>query len=79
MMHFIKCQRPYFEAAEDGSKRFEYRKNDRQYHVGDHLTLVEIDEAELMTGRQSAYRVLYILQGVFGLPDGYCIMSIERC
>ena len=39
MLHVLKTVQPYFEALWSGEKRFEVRKNDRGFEVGDSLCL----------------------------------------
>jgi ParB family chromosome partitioning protein len=78
MIHYIKCQVPYYEATMRGVKTFEYRKNDRQYEVGDRLHLLETDIEGHITGAYVECDVLYKFEGVFGLPSGWCIMAIRR-
>lgn len=39
--HELKIDQEYFKAVKDGRKKFEIRKNDRDYHVGDLLVLRE--------------------------------------
>ncbi len=41
MTHELKIQPKYFNAVLMGTKNFEIRKNDRDYHVGDRLWLRE--------------------------------------
>jgi len=41
MLHVLKTVQPYFEALWSGEKRFEVRKNDRGFQVGDSLCLRE--------------------------------------
>ena len=74
----LKTWPEYFKAVCDGTKKFEYRKNDRDFKVGDVLILQEFDpKTEKYTGGMIAKRVTYILESpYFGLPDGYCILSI---
>ena len=76
--HFLKTWPEYFDAIVSGEKRFELRKNDRDYRVGDRLELAEFDpEAGHFTGREHAVDVAYVLHGgAFGLPEGYVVMSI---
>jgi hypothetical protein len=75
--HSLKTWPKYFRAIIDGSKKFELRKNDRDFHVGDTLKLEEWDAvAEEYTGRTVLMRVTYLIQGEFGLPEDMCIMSI---
>jgi len=79
MIHDLKCWIEPFEAIIDGKKKFEFRLNDRNYEVGDELHLNEWDPVRKKhTGRSTYQEVTYILRNGFGLPDGYCIMSIEK-
>jgi hypothetical protein len=80
-VHDLKCWTIPFAATESGKKRFEFRKNDRGYEVGDTLVLRLWDPS---TGSYRPYihalelhlHVTYIAHGPdFGIPEGYCIMS----
>jgi hypothetical protein len=77
--HFLKVWPAYFERLKDGSKRFEVRKNDRDFQTGDYLVLDEWDpESEAHTGRCVTKRVSYTLYGPgHGIADGYVVMSLE--
>lgn len=68
----------YFEEVYHGRKRFELRKDDSNYNVGDWLLLREWDGKEY-TGRTLDCKILYILRNAqeYGLKKGYCILSIE--
>lgn len=76
--HELKTWPEYFEAILDGRKRFEIRKNDRGFEVGDHLILMEYDPTESKYSDREIYcEVDYIMHGKkFGLILGYCIMNI---
>ncbi len=86
MNHELKTDPEVFDAVFDGSKTFEIRKNDRNFQVGDTLTLLrtEFTGAEMargkplrFTGQEFHVAVTHILHGpVYGLADGWCIMSI---
>lgn len=79
--HELKCWFKPFDAIADGSKRFEWRKNDRGFAVGDTLILRRYDphNGAGYTGEHQVVRVTYMLTGpTYGIPEGYCIMSIER-
>lgn len=99
--HELKCWSESFVGIVDGKKRFEYRKDDRQYEVGDLLQLKEFvpcmtcggtgkmwdngdkiyccDDGGKYTGREILVNVTWILDSrSFGVPDGYCVMSIEN-
>ena len=57
-------------------KKFELRKNDRDYHVGDRLKMLEYKDGEY-TGRVINAEVTFMLNDYEGLKEGYCILSIE--
>jgi hypothetical protein len=94
--HILKCWPNAYDAVASGIKRFEWRKDDRGFEVGDVLVLRKWDpsprpgcgvigyvrQRELTIGAveytDQRVRVTYILRGMFGIPEGYCVMSIER-
>lgn len=80
--HDLKTLPPFFEDVLAGRKRFELRRNDRDFAVGDTLRLREWSYSGEYTGRECCVRVTYGLgdgQGFsqFDLPPGYVVMSIE--
>ena len=76
-VHELKILPEYYDAIRCGDKRFEIRKNDRDYHSGDILRLKEWD-GKKYTGEEIDVLVRYILYDwTGGLQDGYCIMSID--
>lgn len=78
-IHALRIFPQYFKCVKNGTKTFEIRKNDRDFHKGDILQLYEYDKAKgLYTGRVCAVTVLYVLKNCDGLSKDYCIMSIER-
>lgn len=80
MIHELKTWPEYFEKVKSGEKRFELRKDDRDYNEGDFLLLREYkNELEGYTGRSFSVQVIYILRNAerFGLMNGYCLMSIR--
>lgn len=79
MIHHLKIEPRYFHEVETGTKSFEFRKNDRDFKPGDTLILEEYQLFEgRYTGRSVERKVPFILYGGrFGLPEGYCIMSLE--
>lgn len=80
MIHELKTWPQHFQYVALGLKRFEYRKDDRPYDVGDTLVLREWDPAkEDYTGDTIKVMVLHLLRGgVHGIPAGHVIMSIGR-
>ena len=78
-VHDLKIWPIYFGPVENGTKKFELRKADRDYKVGDILRLREFDPFEIgYTGQSVDVPVTYILDGLMAkeLP-GMCLMSIE--
>jgi len=82
--HPLKTVSSSFEAVLRGEKKFEYRKDDRGFEVGDVLQLREIpdDNPDIYTGRIKLVRVTHILRGEFaekfGVTPGYAVLSIEE-
>lgn len=76
--HVLKILPEYFEAGFKDEKRFELRKDDRGYKVGDYILLKEWD-GEKFTGRMMARKITYILRDAeqYGLMPGYCILSLD--
>lgn len=87
-VHELKTDPKVFDDVLSGNKKFEIRFNDRGYKVGDELHLRKTkytgeqmkDWAPLeYTGNEIAVSVTHVLRGpVYGLEDGWVIMSIER-
>lgn len=75
MIHHLKTHSIPFQAVRDGKKRFEFRKNDRDFHCGDTLILQEFNSFH--TGEEHMALVTFIIYGPdYGVPEGYCVMSI---
>lgn len=81
-VHELKTWPEPFAAVKSGAKPFEYRKNDRNYRVGDILWLREWSPSwppgeGSYTGDELRRVVTFILpQDLFGVPKGYCVMGI---
>ncbi|MFG6322390.1 MAG: DUF3850 domain-containing protein [Lachnospiraceae bacterium] len=77
MIHELKVLQDYFDDVLTGKKRFELRRDDRDYQVGDIFILKEWTPDGGYTGRQYSGTISYILRGCscpgYGLADGYCI------
>jgi ASC-1-like (ASCH) protein len=72
-IHELKILPEYFDAVVNGRKRFEIRKNDRDYQVGDLLILNEWDNG--FTGDLYKVKITYITD--YAQQDGYVVMGIE--
>jgi len=78
-IHELKTWPTFYEAVINGGKSFELRKNDRDFQVGDVLSLREFNNNEQKyTGRQTLRFVTYKLESkdFCGIEKGYCIMGI---
>ena len=80
MRHELKTWPFYFEDIRTGHKRFEMRKDDRDFQSGDTLLLREWHTGACRyTGREVTVRVIHIMRDAthVGLMPGFCAMSIE--
>lgn len=79
MIHDLKSWPTAFSAVLTYRKRFEVRKNDRPYAIGDFLLLREfVPETKSLTGRTVSVRVTYIEDLTpFGIA-GFVGMGVRR-
>lgn len=74
--HELKIDQEYFKAVKDGKKKFEIRKNDRDYKVGDILVMLEYDKYyEAFTGEKITVEISYLTG--YAQQDGYLVLGIE--
>ncbi|MEG0678930.1 MAG: ASCH/PUA domain-containing protein [Carnobacterium sp.] len=74
--HELKIEPKYFEAVKDGRKKFEIRKNDRNFQEGDILVLLEYDKYyEAFTGEKITVEITYSTD--YAQQDGYVVLGIE--
>lgn len=79
--HELKIWPSFYRAVVDGTKRFEVRRNDRDFAVGDVLVLREWSPAAGgFTGSALVRRVSYVLDGwhCLGIELGFVVMGIEE-
>lgn len=77
-IHFLKILPEYFKLVVEGKKKFELRRNDRDFKVGDMIILCEFDGKE-STGNSLPFVITYILKGgQYGLDEDYVVLSIEE-
>lgn len=75
--HELKIDQEYFEAVKDGRKKFEIRKNDRDYKVGDILVLLEYDKYyEAFTGEKITVEITYLTG--YAQQNDYVVLGIEE-
>jgi hypothetical protein len=74
--HYLKCETEHYQAIERGKKKFELRKNDRDFCVFDMIYLEEAVNG-VRTGRSLAgLEIQFILKGgEYGLDQDYCIFN----
>lgn len=77
--HELKAWPAVYQQVVEGVKTHEFRKNDRGFNTGDILILKEWDDSDkAYTGRSVLVTVTCITYGpVFGIPEGYCVMSVR--
>lgn len=86
--HHLKTHPEPFAALAIGAKTCEFRKNDRGFCVGDTLVLLEYIPESGERGKERwvaghysgavAFRlVTHILHEGYGMPEGYCLMSLS--
>lgn len=79
-IHDLKCNSYYFELIANGSKRFEFRKNDRDFELGDILVLREFDTYNsILTGRVIQCVITFVLPSDNEFHDlsDYVILSLS--
>lgn len=76
--HELKILPKWYEDVIYKRKKFELRKADRDYQVGDRLILREFENGDY-TGRVCIAEITYIYKGDgnYGLAEGYWILGIE--
>jgi hypothetical protein len=84
--HELKTDKGPFQAVWDGRKLYEIRFNDRDFALGDELMLRETvhtgDEMSegkpiQYTGRRIRCIVTHYLDDMYGVKDGWCILSVD--
>lgn len=76
--HELKTWPKMYRDVVNQDKKFEVRKNDRDFKVGDTLSLLEYDPIEReFTGAEHRVFVEYLLEGgEFGIDEGHVVMGI---
>lgn len=72
--HSLKILPEYFEDVKSGLKKFEIRRNDRHYQIGDILELREFIEGKY-TGNKCFVRVNYMTD--YAQRENYVVLGIE--
>lgn len=80
--HTKKIQSKYFFDILLNNKRFEIRKNDCNYQVGDKVKLVRYDGTQQVgSNNYIIVKITYILKDIpqYGLDKDYCIFGFRIC
>ena len=79
-LHILKIRSCYFSLVDNEIKKFEIRKDDRDYEEGDLIHFINISGEEDTYAYDNLFRITYILRDAeeFGLNKDYCILSIEK-
>lgn len=82
VVHRLKTINPFFTDLWKRKKKFEIRKNDRNYRIGDHVYLEEYDSInDKFSGRFICAQITYVLnqkQFSNGLQKGYIIFCFDE-
>jgi|JI10StandDraft_1071094.scaffolds.fasta_scaffold2592595_1 hypothetical protein len=77
--HKLKTINPYFTAVWRGFKKFEVRKNDRDFKEGDKVHLLEYEaETDNYTGREIRGEITYVLKDYEAVKDGYVVFAFTK-
>lgn len=79
-VHNLKTVNPFFQQVKNRAKRFEIRKNDRDFKKGDFLMLEEYDfEKKQNTGAKQIVLIQEVWQDnvKFALKQDYCVLAIK--
>ena len=75
--HELKTDYLFFAAAWSGDKPFEIRKNDRDFHTGDILILLEYPTPKNYAQRKIKAEISFMLVEFGGLCEGYVAMGLK--
>jgi len=85
-VHVVKSWKQWFKDVITGARTSDIRRNDRDYAVGDYLSLNEFDPIKReYTGRMCMVEITYIQQNHYNpcaesphcLTDGFAVLSIK--
>lgn len=74
--HELKIKPQYFKDVISGLKTFEVRKNDRNFEVGDIITLREFENGKF-TGKSINVEIVYILNDEEYCKESYGVLGFR--
>lgn len=76
-VHDLKIKDKYYDRIMTGQKDFEVRFNDRDYQVGDILSLLPIaEDDEVFECSPIIAKIKYIHSGL-GMVEGYVVLGLD--
>lgn len=77
--HELKTWPDFFAAVRSGAKRFELRKNDRDFREGDSVRLREWSPSDASyTGREIVAKIGYLTDWPGSLVEGHVCFALEQ-
>jgi len=76
MLHYLKTEAEYFDAAARGEKNFTVRKDDRGFKVGDYLVKMRFKKGHF-TGALMFAKVSYKTNFPAGVRKGYVVLGFK--
>lgn len=74
-IHALKILPSFFQDVFAGRKMFEIRRYDRDFGIGDYVTLKEWDDqVEMFTGREVSRRIIYMTD--YMQAPGYIVLGL---
>jgi len=73
--HNLKIEERWGRRIENGTKTCELRKNDRDFQCGDLIHFTNTNGEPLQ--HIALHVITHVLQGVYGLQDGFCVLSLQ--
>lgn len=73
--HELKIMPEFYNAVIENKKKFEIRKNDRNFQVGDNVVLREFSESAGYSGRYALGTILYITD--YNQKEEYIVFSFQ--
>ena len=72
--HHLKTETEYYQAVERGEKKFELRKNDRDFKKYDMVYLQEVVDGKPTGRKLPQMEIQYVfVGGKYGLDNDHCI------
>lgn len=74
--HLLKLAERFAGRVRTGQKKFEVRKNDRDFQVGDTVVFKPVDEGLFAYNDMPSFKITYVLSG-WGIEEGYVVFGMD--